>query len=274
MKKIYYLGPKGSYSYLVTKKIYLKEDLIPCESFFSIVNKTLEEGALGTLPIENSITSDVFENVDYLFSKKLIIVKEAYLKINLFLIGLQNSSLKVVKEVYSHPKALAQSSKFIEKQHLTVFESKSTAEGKEIVIETGNLRKVFIGSRDLAVDPRVKILAENIGNAKDNMTRFIIVKRLSKKNAKMKLGNKMTAIFKLVHKPGSLANLLTKLAQLQINLTKIESRPIPETQWEYQFLVDFEVDQKKIKEITQIFKENTLTVKIIGVYQKGGVYES
>lgn len=275
MNKIYYLGPTGSYSYLIAKKICPDDELVSCESFYSIVNKILKDkDALGVLPIENSTTSDVFENVDYLFFKNFMIVKEAYLKINLYLVGLKNSSLEQIKEVYSHPKALAQSSKYIEKHRLTMYESKSTAYGKDIVLAENDIKKAFIGSWDLARDPRLLILAENIGNARNNMTRFVVIKKFNKDGIKKESGQKATFIFKLLHKPGTLANLLTKLAVLKVNLTKVESRPIPESQWEYQFMVDLEINSEKIKTVEKIFTANTLTARKIGVYEKGKVYKS
>ena len=275
MKKNYYLGPTGSYSYLIAKKIFPDDELVSCESFFPIVNKILKDkDALGVLPIENSTTSDVFENVDYLFSKNFTIVEEAYFKINLYLVGLKNSSLEQIKEVYSHPKALAQSSKYIEKHHLTMCESKSTAHGKDIVLAGNDIKKAFIGSRDLARDPRLLILSENIGNARNNMTRFVVIKKFNKDEIEAKSNQKLTIIFKLLHKPGTLANLLTKLTELKVNLTKIESRPIPGSQWEYYFLVDLEINPEDIKTVEKIFTANTLMAKKIGVYEKGKIYES
>ena len=94
MKKIYYLGPKGSYSQTITKKVFGKQELVACDSFADIVKNTLsDKDAAGVLPIENSITSNIHENMDYLFNENLTIIAEAYLKIRLHLIGLKISTI-------------------------------------------------------------------------------------------------------------------------------------------------------------------------------------
>lgn len=273
MKIIYCLGPSGSYSYIIAKKMYPNQSINTCESFSAIIDKVLsDENALGVLPIENSSTSDVHENINYLFTKDLLIIDEGYLKIRLNLIGLKKTNLKNIKTVYSHPKALAQTTKFIDQYGFSMNETKSTAEGKEIILNENDQAKACIGSQDLAADKRLKIIQENIGNAKNNLTRFIVVSK--KNNYKAVSFNKTSFIFRLKHQPGTLANLLTKLASLGVNLTKIESRPIPESQWEYQFLVDLEFDQEIMEKIEKVFADNTLMTKNIGVYRNGKIYES
>lgn len=276
MKKIYYLGPEGSYSWIVTKQCFSKDNLVPCGTFSEIIDNVISKPeSLGVLPIENSITSNIHENIDYMFIHDLKIIGEAYLKINLHLIGIKGAKINNLEQIYSHPKALSQCSHFIEKQKLIAIEANSTAKAKDIIVAEKNIRKACIGSKELAKNKRLEILKENIGNVKNNMTRFIFIS--SKPIKKLpKLANKITFIFKLKHKPGTLANILTKLAAVKANLTKIESRPIPETNWEYDFWVDIDLSQAKAnsEKIIEIITANSLDHKIMGIYQKGAVYES
>lgn len=271
--KIYYLGPKGSYSHILTKQSYQNEsDLIPCESFSSIIERVLEQDeSIGVLPIENSITSNVHENIDSVFTNELYIHGEAYLKISLNLIGLKNSQIEKIKTVYSHPKALAQSSLYIKNHNLKAVELYSTAEGKEQLLKNNNISEAFIGSKELGTDRRLKILEKNIGNNKHNLTRFIFISKKPHNDSPGKI-IKGTYIFTLLHRPGSLAQVLTKISSAGINLTKIESRPIPNTDWEYQFWLDFEFDGSSLSEVKNIFENDVLKYRLVGLYEKGKIH--
>lgn len=274
MKKIFFLGPIGSYSHIVTKKAFPDEELISCNTFFEIANKIKSNtGSIGVLPIENSITSDVHENVDYIFKNPdFSIIGESVLRINLHLYGLQGSTLSDIKIVYSHPKALAQSTKFIDNHNLEMRESKSTAEAKEIIIDQKNMNQACIGSSDLK-DNQIVLLQSNIGNAKNNFTRFIFV--TAKPKALHHHADKATFIFKVKHEPGTLTKVLSQLAAKGLNLTKIESRPLPNTYWEYQFWIDLEIPKNiQLNDVENIIKSSTLSCRLVGAYVKGKVFES
>lgn len=267
--KIYYLGPVGSFSYIAAKNAYPKDQLISTNSFEEIIlNTESDHESLGILPIENSITSDVYVNIDSIFARKLYIVKEIYLSITMNLIGLKNSKVEKIKTVYSHPKALVQCTKYISSHKLSSVEASSTAAAQEIVMQKNDLSLAAIGSNELVDKEKLEILESNIGNEKNNKTRFVSVS--SKQSLKDE--KKATAIFSVKHEPGSLAKVLGKLAHVGINLTKIESRPIPGTEWEYKFWIDFEIEKEKMKVALNTLKENSLDVRIVGVYEKGKLY--
>jgi prephenate dehydratase len=278
MREIYFLGPQGSYSNIIVKKIFNKKDyfLTSCDSFLQVINNTIfTKGSIGILPIENSITSDIHENIDYLFKNDLIILAEAFLKINLHLIGLTHATLSGITDVYSHPRALAQCTKFIEKNHISTHETPSTASGCDMILKENNNMHAVIGSRELLRNNHLSIIEENIGNDTNNLTRFVCVARKSSIKTFSHRRNKASIIFTLLHLPGTLATILTEFARMQLNVTKIESRPIPGTDWEYAFWIDIE-DKKNIdiKSIEAMLKKHTLSYKIVGVYQKGGMFES
>src|SRR5579859_4362815 len=178
MKKIFFLGSENSYSNIVAKKVPFSPDymLTACNTFSEIVNKTLsEENSLGILPIENSITSDIHENIDFLFKHDLHIVYEVFLRIHLQVIGLPNSSLTLLTNVYSHPRALAQCSKFLEAHTLTPIETLSTTAARDIIVTQQDRTYAAIGSKELLSDNKLMLLAENIEDNPYNMTRFVFV---------------------------------------------------------------------------------------------------
>lgn len=273
MKNVYYLGPNGSYSHTVVKKALSGYDLIPCESFSDIVQNTLsEKEAVGVLPIENSITSNIHENMDFLFREPLRIIDEAYLKIRLFLIGLKAASIEDIKKVYSHPKALSQCRQYIKKHNFTVQQTDSTAAARNLILKINDKRVAAIGSKELGRDQKLRILAEDIGDEKFNITRFAFVSATQPEAN----GNKASIMFTVAHKPGTLAKILTEFSKAEFNLIKIDSRPIPATSWEYQFWVDIEnKNNKKInpEPLSDILKKNALTHKIIGIYPSGRLYD-
>lgn len=277
MKQLFYLGPKHSYSDILIKQLMLEKEyeLVAVESFSEIIENTAKiKNAIGVLPIENSITSDIYENIDSLFTTDLKIFHEAFLQINLQLIGLQDATIEDIKTIYSHEKALAQCSDFIQEHHVTVMQTPSTAQGKELLLQKKDKTIGIIGSKILATHPQLKILQENIGNDIYNMTRFVFVMNDSyhvSKNA-----TKASIIFTIPHMPSALATVLTELGNKHINVTKITSRPIPRTHWEYQFLIDIENPNESITtaQITNLFNKNTLSYKITGIYPRGEIFTS
>lgn len=278
MKHIFYLGPHDSFSHAITKKVFAKQDFqfISCMSFLEIVTNTIcLKGSIGVLPIENSITSDIHENIDFVFKNDINIIIEAYLRINLHLVGLPGKKLQEITSVYSHPRAFAQCTQFIKTHHLIMHETTSTAAAKQLILQHSQTNEGAIGSQELAADGKLAVIERNIGNDKYNLTRFVFLST-DQTYAGVIVKNKTTIIFKLPHTPGSLAKILNEFAKAHVNLTKIESRPIPGTSWEYEFWVDIE-ESSTVLDMTQIvdiLRKNALNYKIIGVYQSGKIYES
>lgn len=276
MKKLYYLGPEDSFSHVSAEKFPDKQNykLIPCDNFQEIIKYVLlDNKSIGVLPIENSITSDIHENIDYLFKYKLNIVYEAYLRIELHLLSTVNAKLEEIRTIYSHPKALEQCSIFIASHNIDTIETSSTSVSKQLILTKNDLTVGIIGGKNLA-DKKIKILNENIGNDKINLSRFVFVSRQVPELKTLK--NKASITFKVKHAPGSLAKLLDNIAQHKLNITKIESRPIPGTNWEYQFWIDIENSKSNfnLNQIKDLFQKNTLNFNIIGVYAKGKIYQT
>lgn len=271
MKKIYYLGPEGSYSHIITRSLFGKHELVARDNFTDIVKSTLlDRDSTGVLPIENSITSNIHENMDNLFRENLTIITEAYLKIHLYLIGFKNAKIKDVKKVYSHHKAILQCKNYIKKHNFITQQTDSTASARDLILEINDKRVAAIGSKELADGKHLKILEEDIGDEKYNITRFAFVSADKTSEG----GNKASIMFTIPNKPGTLAKILTEFSRANLNMIKIDSRPIPATSWEYQFWVDIE-NNKEInkKRLSEILIKNVNTYKIIGIYQSGKLYE-
>lgn len=271
--KVFYLGPEGSFSHSLVQKVFFDErfELIPLDSFREVIQKTVEtKESVGVLAVENSITSSVHDNIDSIFQNDLKIVGEAELKINLHLFGQKGLKVEDIKQVYSHAKAFSQCNDFVFKNNLEIVETNSTSAAKRIVVSQDNPEIGFIGGFDL-LDDSVEIIKEDISDEKFNLTRFVFVSQDNVQLFNIEKTKKMIK-FHLKHESGSLAKVLTKLSEVGINLTKIESRPIPGTEWEYSFLIEFEGGD--IDMVTSVLDEVTSRYWVIGEYPKFGKFES
>lgn len=273
--KVYYLGPLGSYSSIVAENAFSGESLEPLSSFRCIIDEVLKDpDVIGILPIENSSTSNIHENIDYFFAHDIKIIGEANLQIALHLTGLEAAELSDIKTVYSHPKALLQCSRFLEENKLHVEEVASTSDGGAQVLSRQDASCAVIGSRALAKSDGLQLLAENIGNEQDNKTRFVFVSQASHEPLSETGTPKIALTFKTKHEPGSLARVLTAIADTGCNVTKIESRPIPGTDWEYLFWIDVEVTSGDTLGLLQVIEESTLEYKLCGEFFVGPTFKS
>lgn len=273
--KLFYLGPEGTYTHILAEKIFSKGniELVPINSINNIIEKTAaEDASLGLIPVENNTSTTIHESINGIFEHNLRIVGEASLQIKLNLIGKKGAKLSDIKKVYSKDAALNQTSKFLKKNKFMSEAVDSTAKGAEIVLASPSNESGFIGSDAAAKVKGLEILVENIGDYQTNKTRFVLISQ-SMLELWADPARKLTVIFQLTHEPGSLAKLLTKLAEQNANLTKIESKPIPETDWEYQFWADIVLeDASDSQKISEIFRQGSLTYKILGQYPVGEIY--
>ena len=274
--KVYYLGPTGSYHSIAAQHLFDgdEHDLKPMKTFTEIY-KALEQDddAVGIVALENSSTSNVHENFDNIFKRNLHIISEIYLQINLHLMALPSAKLSDITKVYSHPKAMAQSEQFLQTHGIEMHPVESTSHGKRLILEKGDIHNAALGSKLLAEDGQVHIVAENIGDNKRNVTRFVVLSP-QRSDKRAEDVDKLTFHFKTKHRPGALAKVLTALADIGANLTHIESRPIPGTDWEYSFWIDVKVNPQHISDVIEIMKETTLEMRIIGKYKEGETIET
>jgi len=265
--KVLYLGPKGTFSHMAATNLFPSEELIAVNSIFGIFEMLNSEKAdLGVVPVENSTEGSIRETLDLLTTSNLKIKAEKQIKIEHCL--LVKSKNEEIKEIVSHPQALAQCRNFLHSNfpNVKIKEVESTAKAAEIVANENG--KAAIASEAAASFYHLHILAHKIQDYQNNYTRFFII---SKPETKLNLNSniyKTSIVFSLKNQPAALYNALHCFAKRKINLTKIESRPSKTSLWEYIFFLDFEgKDSDKLqKEALEELKENSTYLQILGSY--------
>lgn len=266
--KIVFQGVEGAYSQQATKEYFGENcDCYNVETWKDAMEAIKNnEADYAVLPIENSSAGIVSENYDLLVEYNNYIVAEQIIKIDHCLLALKGAELEDIKTVYSHPQALMQCSKYLDSHRewdrLSV---KNTAFSAQKIKEDGLCNQAAIASTITADIYGLRILDSAIQNNKDNSTRFIIVtnKKIYDKNA-----TKMSICFEIPHKSGSLYNILSHFIFNNVNMTNIQSRPIPGRNWEYRFFVDFEGNFTDTGVVNALrgLKEETISLKILGTY--------
>lgn len=222
----------------------------------------------GILPIENSSTGGISEVYDLLNKYDFKIVGEVFLKVNHNLMAIPGATIEDITEVYSHSQALSQCSEFLKlKNSWSLIPFCNTAKSAELVYNSKNKFKAAIGSRRAATIYNLNILSSNINSNSKNTTRFIIV---SKNMEVCSECNKTSVIFATPHRSGSLYNILRYFAENNLNLLKIESRPIWDKPWEYFFYIDFEgnLEDITVKEAMLEIRKASSYFKILGNYKR------
>lgn len=244
--KVGFQGIHGAYSELACTEFFVGNDasFVGMQTFERIFIG-VKGGSLeyGMIPIENSLAGSVHKNIDLLNTYDLKIVGEIYLKVEHNLLGTKDSTLEEIKEVCSHWQALAQCEDSIQTYvpHAYVSEYFDTAGSARFVAELGDRTKAAIASRLAAETYGLKVLKEHFEDNHNNYTRFVIVnKSYTDLDADPHRKHKTSITFSGNSVAGFLYSVLKCFADKNINLTKIESRPIPEKTWNYFFYVDFE----------------------------------
>ncbi len=264
---IAYQGSEGSYSEELLKKEFSNYSFIACESFTELLNKVSSENCLGLLPVENSIAGTVNEAYEELINSGLEIFGEYIKKINHTLIGLSNSKFEEITHVISHPQALQQCSKFLQDSKLRITPVFDTAGSVFEILETKDINTAAIAGEHFKNDERFKILKENISNHQENFTRFLLIG--NEKLESNKENNKYSSVLVSDDKPGSLLKALNIFSDLNINLTKLESRPILGRPWEYKFYIDYELQNVKTQtDLIDGIKKVSKEFIILGHYPK------
>ena len=183
------------------------------------------------------------------------------------LLANQDAELSSISEVYSHPIALAECKSFLDDklEQAERINSDDTARAAEEVAEAGENYQAAIASEDVAEKLNLKVLATEIENDQNNYTRFIIIQKSKQQpdNA-----NKTSVALELPEQPGVLHKALGYFAERNINLTKIESRPVPGKAWHYLFYVDFEASLDESREVIKDLEANESIVTVLGSYVK------
>ena len=265
MNKVSFQGEHGAYSESAARKFFGKEiDAIPHNTFIDALRSTEDNSSdYSILPVENSIEGTVGQSIDAITNTDLHTIGEIFLKVEHCLIG--TGKLEDVQTVYSHPQALGQCNNFIHDAGLKTVPTYDTAGSVKIIKEMNDVHSASIASKDAGNLYDIPIIKQGIENNPNNYTRFLI---FSKDNSVEGENDKTSIIFSVKHEPGALYQILKEFNDNGINLTKIESRPNKNTNWEYNFLVDLvgHFSNSKINSVLNRISENTIFLKILGSY--------
>ncbi|MBU3111175.1 prephenate dehydratase [Clostridium lacusfryxellense] len=270
MQTVGFYGVTGSFSEQALNEYFGEKVSQKAISEFEDIFLELSYGKInyGVIPIENSSTGAISEVYDLLNKYNFYITGEKYLKISQNLMGIRGSTLDDIKEVYSHSQGLKQSMEFLKgykEWKLTPYQS--TAECAELVKDRQDKTLAAIGSTKAAEIYDLEILQKDVNSNTTNMTRFVVIGKQMESNEH---SNKISLVLSTTHKAGSLCHVLKHFADNNINLLKIESRPIKDKPWEYFFYIDFEgnINEKKIITVIDLIKKNSGYFKILGNYSR------
>lgn len=266
--KVVYQGVEGAYGNAAMLQFFGKEvDGYSVSTFASAMEEVAEGRAdYAVLPIENSRAGAVGDVYDLLMQYDNTIVAETYLKVEHCLLGLPGASLEQIQTVYSHPQGLMQCAGFLE-QHRDwqqVGQSNTAVSARKVVSE-GDLTKAAIASELAGELYGLQVLQRGISDDKNNTTRFIVVQ---KRKEFLQDAQKISLCVETEHVSGALYNQLSHFIFNSLNMTKIESRPIPDRAWEYRFYIDFEgnLSDPAVKNALVGLENEAGRLKILGNY--------
>ncbi|MCC6146621.1 MAG: prephenate dehydratase [Anaerolineaceae bacterium] len=263
-------GEPGAYSEIAALA-YFGEGITtePCEGFEDIFEKVSKgQCDRGIIPIENSVAGSIYQNCDLLLQFPLEVIGEYYLQVSHCLIGLPGASLENLEKVISHPQALAQSDRFLKSLEGVKYEPVyDTAGSVKIVKEMKNPKVAAIASRRAAEIYGMDILANKIENTAANYTRFQVISRRREDPGK---DAKTSIVFAMKNQAGVLYKALSVFALRDIDLTKIESRPLVGKPWDYFFYIDFagSIFEEKVQRAMANLEEYTTYLRILGSYPR------
>lgn len=277
MLKISIQGEAGSFHEVAARDFFRDQqlELIPCATFDQTIGAAKNGDAdFAVMAIENARAGSILYNYTLIRESGLKILGEVNLRVKQNLLALPGQTIKDIHEIRTHPIAISQCMMFLNQhQGIMLIESEDTAASAREISEKQLTGVGAIASSAAATLYGLDILEEGIETYKQNYTRFVIVGHKSKWTRN---GNKTSVCFSVNHKPGSLASVLVKLAELGVNLTKIQSVPRLNGGWEYYFYLDLEIpDGISIELIENEIIEYSRDLEVLGVYNKGeSVYES
>lgn len=265
-------GELGAYSEAAAVDYFGDDiDSVPCGSFDLIFERVIrDEVDRGIIPVENSLAGSIHHNYDLLLRYELFIIGEIQHRVAHQLMALPGVKAEEVKRVYSHPQALAQCRQSIQ-AHFPHAERVATYDtaGSAKMLREGNIREgAAIASSRAAEIYEMDILQENFEDDLQNYTRFLII---SREPVKPEGEAKTSIVYAMHNQPGALFKSLAVFALRDIDLTKIESRPLQGKPWQYFFYLDFVGSQHELhcQNALNNLQELTSYFRILGSYPRG-----
>ncbi|NWG05562.1 MAG: prephenate dehydratase [Chloroflexi bacterium] len=266
--RVAFQGEPGAYSEQAVFNYFGKVETKPCESFDVVFDSVVsDECGQGLIPIENSLAGSIHQNYDLLLRHDLHIVGEYLLRVQHCLITLPGVKKEEIKKVISHPQALGQCAAYLRNLGIKAEAVYDTAGSVKMLKANGEGTTAAIASRRAAELYEMQILEEGIEDNPENYTRFLAI---SKKAVEPSVEAKTSIVFTLKNQPGSLFKAMSVFALRDIDLTKIESRPLQGKPWEYLFYIDFigaEHDETVRKALDHL-GEYALMLRVLGSYPR------
>lgn len=266
--RVVYQGVEGAYQHQAALEYFGKDVNVFHMDTWKECMEAIKEGMAdyAVLPIENSSAGEVNDIYDLLEEYENYIVGEQIIKIQHALLGVPGTKLEDIRTVFSHPQALMQCAGYLNRHpQWKQISLSNTAVAAEKAAQDGDKSQAAIAGEITAKLYGLEILEMPVNDCRFNSTRFIIVtnRKMYEKDAR-----KVSICFELPHVSGSLYNILSHIIYNDLNMCKIESRPIPERNWEYHFFVDFEgnLDDGAVKNAIRGIAEEAVNFKILGNY--------
>jgi prephenate dehydratase len=265
-------GFEGCFHQVAARQFFGKQvQVIPCSSFRELVRlvSDAKQSAGAVMAIENSIAGSILPNYNLLQQSNLKVIGEVYLSISQNLMVNRGVQLKDIKEVHSHPMAILQCLDFLEKHNWKLIETEDTALSAKNVQQHKSKHVAAIASKLAAELFDLDIIGPDIQTQKTNITRFLVLKR-AKEVTEIPGADKASLYFQTNHSKGILAQVLMAIAKEDVNLSKLQSMPIPGSKFKYGFYADMEFENKvQLDRVLKAMESLTNNVKIFGVYKKG-----
>lgn len=272
VQKVSIQGYEGSFHQEAARVFFGKQvEVICCATFRDVIRiaSSKKESDGGVMAIENSIAGSILPNYNLLQKSNLTIIGEVYLQIRQNLMVNPGVQLEDIREVHSHPMAIQQCFGFLDKYNWKLVETEDTALSAQHIQQHRSKHIAAIASKLAAEIYGLDLIAPNIHTLKNNYTRFLILQR-DDIPAEIEGADKASINFHTDHSKGSLAKVLTKIAEAGINLSKLQSFPIPGSDWRYSFHADLEFDSAdQFYNMIAAVEKLTEALKIYGVYKKG-----
>jgi len=281
---VYYQGIAGAFSHIAAEGYFGKKHTFTGIPTFHTIFSKVEQGNVdyGVIPVENSLAGSVVENYDLLYRHDVSVIGEYYQSVRHNVLIKKSDAknpvtIQDITKVYSHPKALEQCIRFFEEHpHVQKVVYNDTAEAARYIASSSQRDIAAIASKQAAELYKLTTLVEDIQDNPNNWTRFLIITNLHREQDILAYDTmyKCSLMFTLPHEPGSLYAMIGIFSNAHMNLSKIESRPIHGTTFEYVFTIDVEFhshDYALIRELIKSCEEVADAVKVLGYYRKAKI---
>lgn len=265
--RVVFQGAEGAYSQAAMMKYFGDEINSFHVDTFRDAMSAIDEGSadFAVLPIENSTAGIVNEIYDLLVEFENYIVAEQVIPIEHCLLGVPGTKIEDIKTVYSHPQSLMQSAKYLADHDWQQISMQNNAFAAKKVADEKDKTQAAIAGEHAGKIYGLEVLKKGVNHEGNNSTRFIIVtnQKIFKKDA-----GKISICLELPHQSGSLYRILSHFIYNNLNMCKIESRPIPDRSWEYRFFIDFEgnLSDGAVKNALRGMRDEARNMKILGNY--------